>query len=69
MTPQIVKKDVSQNEYAVVSERLSNLPRRRCDSGLGAEYPNDKILRSVLGSVSTENEGITKGTIRLLFST
>lgn len=24
------------------------------------EYPNDKILRSILGSVSTENEGLPR---------
>ena len=36
MTPQIVKKDVSQNEYAVVSERLSILPGVDTNCGLGA---------------------------------
>ncbi|MGE6363797.1 peptidoglycan D,D-transpeptidase FtsI family protein [Bacillus paramycoides] len=60
MTPQIVKKDVSQNEYAVVSERLSSLPGVDTTVDWEREYPNDKILRSVLGSVSSENEGLPR---------
>lgn len=60
MTPQIVKKDVSQNEYAVVSERLASLPGVDTTVDWEREYPNDKILRSILGSVSTENEGLPR---------
>lgn len=60
MTPQIVKKDVSQNEYAVVSERLASLPGVDTTVDWEREYPNDKILRSILGSVSNENEGLPR---------
>lgn len=60
MTPQIVKKDVSQNEYAIVSERLASLPGVDTTVDWEREYPNDKILRSILGSVSNENEGLPR---------
>ena len=53
------QKDVSLNEYAVVSERLG-LPGVDTTVDWEREYPNDKILRSVLGSVSSENEGLPR---------
>ncbi|KFM99766.1 penicillin-binding protein 2 [Bacillus clarus] len=60
MTPQIIKKDVTPNEYAVISERLVVFPGVDTTVDWEREYPNDKILRSVLGSVSSANEGLPK---------
>lgn len=60
MTPQIIKKDVSPNEYAIISESLALLPGVDTTVDWEREYPNDKILRSVHGSVSSADEGLPK---------
>lgn len=60
MTPKIIKKDVKPEEYAVISENLANLPGVDTTVDWEREYPYDKILRSVLGNVSSADEGLPK---------
>ncbi|PDZ71064.1 peptidoglycan D,D-transpeptidase FtsI family protein [Bacillus pseudomycoides] len=60
MTPKIIKKDVKPEEYAVISENLANLPGVDTAVDWEREYPYDKILRSVLGNVSSADEGLPK---------
>jgi penicillin-binding protein A len=59
MTPQIIKNEgVTDTEFARVSERLEELPGVDVTSDWTRSYPNDTTLRSVLGSVSDEGEGL-----------
>jgi penicillin-binding protein A len=59
MSPQIIKnKDVLDKEFAIVSERLEELPGVDVASDWTRSYPAEDTLRSVLGSVSDEGEGL-----------
>ncbi|GGE74073.1 peptidoglycan D,D-transpeptidase FtsI family protein [Priestia taiwanensis] len=59
MTPQIIKnEEVTDAEFAIVSERLESLPGVDVTSDWKRSYPNGDALRSVLGSVSKDNEGL-----------
>ncbi|WP_078379693.1 peptidoglycan D,D-transpeptidase FtsI family protein [Sutcliffiella halmapala] len=59
LTPQIVKnKDVTDQEYAIVSERLSDLIGVDIMTDWQREYVFEDTLRSVLGRVSTSDSGI-----------
>jgi penicillin-binding protein A len=61
LTPQIVKnKDVTPEEFAVVSENLENLPGVDTTTDWDRYYAFGKTLRSVLGDVSTSDEGLPK---------
>lgn len=60
MIPKVIKKDVKPKEYAVVSEHLANLPGVDTAVDWEREYPYGKILRSVLGNVSSADEGLPK---------
>ena len=59
LTPQIVKnKDVDEKEYARVSENLQSLPGVNITTDWNRFYTYDETLKSVLGKVSTSEEGL-----------
>lgn len=59
LTPQIVKSDVQKEEFARVSENLDSLPGVGVTTDWDRSYPyGDKILKSVLGKVSSAEEGL-----------
>ncbi len=59
LTPQYIKNEgVSAKEMAVVSEHLDELPGVDVTSDWERSYPNKGLLKSVLGSVSSSNEGL-----------
>jgi penicillin-binding protein A len=59
LTPQIVKnEDVTAEEYAQVSEHLSILPGINATTDWNRNYLYDGTLRSILGSITTQKEGI-----------
>ncbi|ATO38437.1 penicillin-binding protein [Geobacillus thermodenitrificans] len=61
LTPQIVKsKGVTDREYAVVSEHLSELPGVNTTVDWERKYIYDNTFRSVLGSVTEEDEGVPR---------
>ncbi|KOS28074.1 penicillin-binding protein [Bacillus anthracis] len=60
MTPQIIKKDVTEKEYAIISENLANLPGVDTTVDWERKYVNDKLFRSVLGNVSNTEEGLPR---------
>ncbi|PGK33965.1 penicillin-binding protein [Bacillus anthracis] len=60
MAPQIIKKDVSEQEYAVISENLANLPGVDASVDWERIYVNDGLFRSVLGNVSNADEGLPR---------
>lgn len=62
-TVNIKNEDVSQEEIAIVSEQLTSLPGISTGSDWNRIYPQDTILRSVLGTVSTEEQGLPEAHI------
>ncbi|MDR6998759.1 cell division protein FtsI/penicillin-binding protein 2 [Neobacillus niacini] len=61
LTPQIVKnKDITNEEFAVVSENLENLPGVDTTTDWDRKYPFNKTLKTVLGKVTSSDEGIPK---------
>ncbi|WP_456274919.1 penicillin-binding transpeptidase domain-containing protein [Bacillus sp. AK031] len=59
LSPQIVKnKGVTQEEFARVSEHLSELPGVNTTTDWERTYVYDKTLRSILGNVSSSREGL-----------
>lgn len=57
-TSNIKINDVTDGEIALVSENLRELPGVNIGVDWERTYPLDNLLRSVLGSVSSESEGI-----------
>src|SRR4051794_16576740 len=58
-TPQIVKnKDVTQEEFAVVSENLQLLPGVDTTTDWERSYAYESTLRSVLGGVTSSDKGL-----------
>lgn len=61
LNPQTIKNDdVSDKEYAAVSQKLSDLPGVNTTMDWDRKYPYGKTLRGVFGDVSTPEEGIPK---------
>ncbi|OCA92542.1 peptidoglycan D,D-transpeptidase FtsI family protein [Pseudobacillus wudalianchiensis] len=61
MTPQVVKnKNVSEEEYAVVSENLASLPGVNTTTDWDRAYAYDNTLKTVLGNISSSREGLPK---------
>lgn len=59
LAPSIVKnKDVTTKEYARVSEHLDEMPGVDVTTDWERTYKYDETLRSVLGKVSSSEEGI-----------
>lgn len=59
LTPQTVKnEDVTDEEFAIVSENLSSLPGVGTTIDWDREYLFDDTLRTVLGNVTSSNEGL-----------
>ncbi|MFP3124552.1 penicillin-binding protein 2 [Ectobacillus funiculus] len=58
-TPQIIKnKDVTPQEYAVISENLDKLPGVDTTTDWDRNYAYDSLFRTVLGNVSSADEGL-----------
>ena len=61
MTPQVVKnKNVSEEEYAVVSENLASLPGVNTTTDWDRAYAYNNTLKTVLGNISSSREGLPK---------
>ncbi|WP_306471863.1 penicillin-binding protein 2 [Bacillus sp. AFS015802] len=59
LSPQIIKnKDVSMEEMARVSERLSEMPGVNVTTDWERKYVNDSTLRTILGRVTTSQQGL-----------
>ncbi|MBY6085135.1 peptidoglycan D,D-transpeptidase FtsI family protein [Priestia flexa] len=59
-TPQIIKKNVTPVEFAIVSENLSQLPGVDTTTYWERYYPQGGTLRTLLGNVSSANEGLPR---------
>lgn len=59
-TVTVKNKNVTEEEIARVSENLSSLPGIQLGTDWQRTYPKGKMLRSILGQVSTEERGIPK---------
>ncbi|WP_246861090.1 penicillin-binding protein 2 [Bacillus sp. REN3] len=60
LSPQIVKKDVTPEEFAVVSENLEKLPGVDTTTDWERKYTYQNTLKSILGSVTDSDEGLPK---------
>ncbi|MGG2095432.1 penicillin-binding protein 2 [Bacillus sp. S13(2024)] len=60
MTPQIIKKDVTPEEYAVISENLDKLPGVDTTVDWDRHYAYDDMFRTVLGGVTSSDEGLPR---------
>ncbi|MDM5189985.1 penicillin-binding protein 2 [Bacillus sp. DX4.1] len=60
MTPQIIKKDVTPEEYAIVSENLASLPGIDTTVDWDRNYPYNDMFRTVLGGVTSSDEGLPR---------
>ncbi|HHW9402882.1 TPA: peptidoglycan D,D-transpeptidase FtsI family protein [Staphylococcus aureus] len=61
LDPQMIKnEDVSEKEYAAVSQQLSKLPGVNTSMDWDRKYPYGDTLRGIFGDVSTPAEGIPK---------
>ncbi|MEI4800276.1 peptidoglycan D,D-transpeptidase FtsI family protein [Bacillus sp. NPDC077411] len=60
MTPQIIKKDVTPEEYAIVSENLAKLPGVDTTVDWDRHYAYGDMFRTVLGGVTTSDQGLPK---------
>ncbi|MGE7862198.1 peptidoglycan D,D-transpeptidase FtsI family protein [Bacillus mobilis] len=61
MTPQVIKKDATEKEYAIISEKLAELPGVDTSVDWERKYAYDgDLFRSVLGGVSTSDEGLPR---------
>ncbi|MCM3735681.1 penicillin-binding protein 2 [Bacillus cytotoxicus] len=60
MTPQIIKKDVTPEEYAIVSENLAKLPGVDTTVDWDRHYAYEDMFRTVLGGVTTSDQGLPK---------
>lgn len=59
LTPQVVKNEgVTAKEYASVAEHLSELPGINATTDWNRVYPNGDTLTSLLGSISSQEQGI-----------
>ena len=59
LTPYIIKnEDVTPEEVAIVSENLESLPGVDVTTDWNRKYLYDKTLQSVIGKVSSSNEGL-----------
>jgi len=67
-TPQIIKSDVTNEQYAVISEHLDELPGVDTTTYWERSYPENSTLRTLLGNVSSANEGLPKEKIQYYLS-
>ncbi|ENQ3079927.1 penicillin-binding protein 2 [Bacillus cereus] len=63
MTPQIIKKDVTPEEYAIVSENLAKLPGVDTTVDWDRHYAYGDMFRTVLGGVTSSDEGLPRENI------
>lgn len=63
-TVNVKNEDVTQEEIARVSENLDALPGIGTGTDWVREYPQEGMLRSVLGNVSTEDRGVPSSNLR-----
>ncbi|MGG0187086.1 peptidoglycan D,D-transpeptidase FtsI family protein [Bacillus rhizoplanae] len=60
MTPQIIKKDATPEEYAVISENLEKLPGVDTTVDWDRNYAYGDMFRTVLGGVTSSDEGLPR---------
>ncbi|MGG0857474.1 peptidoglycan D,D-transpeptidase FtsI family protein [Metabacillus fastidiosus] len=58
LTPQIIKKNATEDEFSQVSEQLAVLPNVDITTDWNRDYPHKEIFRSVLGKVSSSTDGL-----------
>ncbi|MEK4654913.1 MULTISPECIES: peptidoglycan D,D-transpeptidase FtsI family protein [Bacillus] len=60
MTPQVIKKDVTEQEYTRISENSAKFPGIDATVDWERNYVNGDLFRSVLGNITSAEEGLPK---------
>ncbi|MBF0833665.1 penicillin-binding protein 2, partial [Bacteroides acidifaciens] len=61
LSPVVIKnEDVGNEEYAAVSQHLSELPGVNTTMDWERRYPYEETLRTLFGDVSSKEEGLPK---------
>lgn len=60
MTPQVIKKNATEKEYAIISENLERFPGVDATTDWDRNYVNGDLFRSVLGNITSAEEGLPK---------
>lgn len=60
MTPQVIKKNISEKEFAVISENIEKFPGVDATIDWERNYVNGELFRSVLGNITNVDEGLPK---------
>ncbi|MGL4818862.1 MAG: peptidoglycan D,D-transpeptidase FtsI family protein, partial [Bacilli bacterium] len=63
LTPQVIKKDVTAEEYAKVSEHLDDLPGIDVTTEWERAYPHNELMRMLVGNITKTNEGLPRESI------
>ncbi|WP_261806193.1 peptidoglycan D,D-transpeptidase FtsI family protein [Lapidilactobacillus luobeiensis] len=65
----IKNQDVTATEVAQIGEHLSDLPGISVGTNWQREYPNGDSIRSILGNVTTEQQGLPEDTLNAMLAT
>ncbi|WP_410985594.1 peptidoglycan D,D-transpeptidase FtsI family protein [Bacillus cereus] len=60
MTPQVIKKNVPEKEYTIISENLARYPGVDTTVEWERNYVNGDLFRSILGNITSSEEGLPK---------
>ncbi|WLR43953.1 penicillin-binding protein 2 [Bacillus carboniphilus] len=63
LTPQIIKKGVTDVEFAYISEHLDVLPGVDVTTDWDREYVYEDLLRTLIGNITTSDEGLPADSI------
>ncbi|WP_413476774.1 peptidoglycan D,D-transpeptidase FtsI family protein [Latilactobacillus fuchuensis] len=67
-TVYIKNSDVTDKEIAEISEHLTSLPGISVGTDWERSYPNGSSMRSIIGSVSTESQGLPEDSLKSLLA-
>jgi cell division protein FtsI/penicillin-binding protein 2 len=58
LTPQVIKRNATEEEFAIIGEYLADLPNVDISTDWDRHYLHESIFRSVLGNVTSSTEGL-----------
>ena len=68
LTPQVIKRYVTEEELAIIGEHLTYLPNVDLSTDWDRLYPHEHIFRSVLGNVTSSSEGLPSSNLEYYLS-
>ncbi|MFJ5625076.1 peptidoglycan D,D-transpeptidase FtsI family protein [Peribacillus loiseleuriae] len=68
LTPQVIKRNATEEEFAIVAEHLADLPNVDISTDWDRHYPHESIFRSVIGNVTSSKEGLPSSNLDYFLS-